>query len=100
MAKIKMGFLSELPPGKMIEKRIMARRIAVVNDAGNIYAIESDCKHMKASLSTGRVADGMVTCRWHGWKYDLSTGVCVTNEGFTLKTYQTEVVDGVIYVLL
>jgi len=99
VAKIKMGLLSDLPPGKMIEKRIIARRIAVVNDNNRIYAIEADCKHMKASLTTGRVDDGTITCRWHGWKYDLASGVCLTNKNFKIKTFRTETKDGFIFII-
>ena len=94
MPSIKMGKLVDLPPGSSIEKRILARRIAVFNDGGTLYGIESDCKHMRASLAGGDVAEGVVTCRWHGWQYDLASGECLTNEGFKLKRYDVHVVDG------
>ncbi|MBU0983082.1 MAG: Rieske (2Fe-2S) protein [candidate division Zixibacteria bacterium] len=87
-----MGKVTDLPPGRSLEKRIMARRIAVFNDGGRLYGIESDCKHMRASLANGDVADGVVTCRWHGWKYDLETGECLTNDGFRLKRYDVTVI--------
>jgi len=95
-----MGRLDQVPPGAVLDKRILARRVVVVNDGGTLYAIEGDCKHMKASLAGGLFQHGTVTCSWHGWQYDLSTGECLTNEGFRLKTYATEVVDNDIYVIL
>ena len=98
MPKVKMGSIAELATGSALEKRILARRVAVVNDNGTLYAIEADCKHMKASLATGRVVNGTVTCRWHGWKYDLATGACLTNDRFALKTYRVELVDDTVYV--
>ena len=100
MNKIKMCQVSELSPGKAIEKRILARRVSVINDNGTVYGIESDCKHMKASLGTSKVNNGVVTCRWHGWRYDLKTGKCLTVEKMDLKTYEVEIADDNIYVLL
>ena len=100
MNRIKMGKLDELTPGSVIVKRILARRIAVVNDNGNIYAIEGDCKHMKATLETGRVGEGAITCRWHNWKYDLSTGECTSNPPFKLRTYEIEIDGQDIFVLI
>jgi len=100
MSKIRMGKISDLPPGKVLEKRIRARRVAIINDNGKIYAIEADCKHMKASLSTGHIADGVVTCRWHGWKYDLVTGNCLTNNVFSLKTYHIEIIEDEVFLIL
>ncbi len=99
MNRIKMGKLNELSPGAIIVKRILARRIAVVNDAGKIYAIEGDCKHMKATLETGKVCDGSITCRWHNWKYELTSGECTSNPPFKLKTYDIDIVDDDIYVI-
>ena len=93
-----MAKITDVPPGHAVEKRILARRVAVVNDNGTLYAIEADCKHMKASLATGKFADRVITCRWHGWQYDLATGACLTNEAFQLKTYEVEVEDGYVYV--
>ena len=98
--RIKMGKLSDVSPGTILEKRVLARRIAVINDNGNLIGIESDCKHMKASLAKGQVVDGTITCPWHSWKYDLSSGRCLTVDKFSLKKYDLEVVDEVIYLLL
>jgi len=92
--------LAELSPGKSVDKRILARRVAVFNDGGEIFAIEADCKHMKASLATGQVSEGVVTCRWHGWQYDLKSGQCLTVSGMKLKKYEIEITDGDVYVLM
>ncbi len=98
--RIKVGKLSELMPGQALEKRIMARRIAVFSHGGELYGIEGDCKHMKATLSKGGVKDGILTCAWHGWQYDLKTGECLTRPGMKLKRYDLEVVGDDIFVLL
>jgi nitrite reductase (NADH) small subunit/3-phenylpropionate/trans-cinnamate dioxygenase ferredoxin subunit len=98
--RIKLCHIDQLPPGRAVEKRIMARRVAVFNDNGSLYGIESDCKHMKASLAVGEVANGIVTCNWHHWKYDLKTGECVGRPGMRLRTYEVEIVDGEVFLVL
>ncbi len=100
MRRIKMCNISELEPGTSVEKRIFARRVAVFNDEGKLYGIESDCKHMKASLVNSEVQDSVVKCRWHGWKYDLRTGKCLTVDGVKLRRYEVEVVDGDVVLLM
>lgn len=95
-----MGKLSDLPPGQAREKMIMARRIAVFNEGGKLYGVESDCKHMRASLAKGGVRNGILTCNWHGWQYDLRTGECLTTKGFRLKLYAVEVEEDKIYLIL
>jgi nitrite reductase/ring-hydroxylating ferredoxin subunit len=98
--RIKLGTLSDLPPGAWIERRVLAKRVAVYNDRGQLYGLETDCKHMKASLTSGQVKKGVVTCPWHGWRYDLTTGQCLTNDGFRLKIYRVEVADKDVYLIL
>ncbi len=100
MQRIKMGKVSELSPGSSIEKRILAKRIAVFNVNGKLYGIESDCKHMKASLQKGKVQHEVVTCPWHHWQYDLKTGQCLTVDKFKLNTYPVEIDGGDIYLIL
>lgn len=95
-----MGQLDQIKPGCIVEKSIMARRVAVVNYNGELFGIESDCKHMRASLATGKISDGQVTCKWHGWKYDLKSGNCLTVDGFSLKKYQIEVDNGEVFLIL
>ena len=98
MQRIKMGKVSELPAGSSLEKRILARRVAVFNVDGELFGIESDCKHMKASLQKGKVEGLVVTCPWHSWKYDLKTGQCLTVDKFKLRTYLVKVENGDIFV--
>jgi nitrite reductase/ring-hydroxylating ferredoxin subunit len=100
MQRIKMGKLSELAAGKTLEKRILARRIAVFISDGEVFGIEADCKHMKASLASGAVQDGILTCSWHGWQYDLRTGECLTRPGTKLKRYSVEVTGEEVFVII
>ncbi len=92
--------ITDLPPGKSVEKKILARRVAVFNDNGTLFGIEADCKHMKASLSTGKVEDGVVTCKWHNWKYDLKSGECLNIKNVKLKKYKIEIDREDIYLIL
>jgi nitrite reductase (NADH) small subunit len=100
-SRIKMGLLSEIPPGRAIEKQILARKIAVFNYNGRLIGMESECKHMRASLAKGGAISGReLTCAWHGWKYDIETGECTTNPGFKLRTYQVEVENDTVFLIL
>ncbi len=99
MQKIKFCKVEELPEGKSLDKKILARKIAVFNDNGVISAMESECKHMKAPLNMGKVENGVVTCHWHDWKYDLKSGKCLTHEKMDLKKFEIEISDGYIFIL-
>lgn len=62
-----------------IEVLIANRVIAVFRHAGAWYAIDGMCAHQGGPLADGVVRDGCVTCPWHGWQYDLATGIQMIN---------------------
>ena len=60
------------------------------------YGIQRRCPHLKADLTRfGRVADGVLTCQMHGWKWNLETGKCITSVGRPIRTHgKLDVPDG------
>ena len=98
--RIRICRVEQLAVGKAVEKRIMARRVAVFNDNGTLYGLEADCKHMKASLAAGEVLNGVVTCNWHHWKYDMRTGECIGRPGMKLRTYPVEIVGEEVFLII
>ncbi len=96
--RIKIGTVDQFKEGEGIEKRILARGVAVFMHNGKYYGIQSDCKHMRAPLVGCPVKDGVITCKWHSWTYDLETGKCLSNKGFDLKTYDVEIKDGSVFI--
>jgi UDP-MurNAc hydroxylase len=49
------------------------------------YRIQRRCAHMKADLTRfAEIEDGVLTCQLHGWQWELSSGRCLTSEGYPL----------------
>ena len=65
---------------------------------GAIYAMEDSCLHKGASLGTGQLDGKVVTCRSHGWRYDVTTGSTMNVPGYGVASYPAKVVDGKILV--
>ena len=78
--------------------KILARTLIVVRLNGQVYGLEGDCKHMKASLASGEIDGTIITCPAHGWKYDIISGECLTESWAKLKTYNTFESDGYVWV--
>ncbi len=67
--------LAELPDGAM--KRVTAPRLGHVllhRRGTHVFAWPDRCPHLNAPLSQGRLNEGVVTCPWHGWQINLTTG--------------------------
>ncbi len=90
--------ISEIQPGQRKSVRLGLRRIVVFNVAGALYAIEDACAHMKAPLSAGRLRGTELTCSWHGWVYDVTSGRRKGREHGCVRSFPTKVESGVVFV--
>src|SRR5580658_34699 len=75
-----LGPIDALPLGEpCLLKGPGGERLACVRraDGGGVDVIEDRCPHEGYPLSQGTVKDGVLTCRWHNWKFELATGKCL-----------------------
>lgn len=69
-------------------------RIAVFRSCAELFAVQADCLHMGGPLNEGDMRDCVITCPWHGWRYELRSGARLDRVGSQLRTYRIREVDG------
>ncbi len=50
--------------------------VTVFNHDGRWHACETRCPHMGHPMAKGSIRDGVITCAWHKWEFDLDGGGC------------------------
>jgi nitrite reductase (NADH) small subunit len=70
------------------------RSYAVFTVDGELHVTDGACPHNGGPLAEGLVRDGVVTCPWHWYSYELATGRCRTAAGYELRRYPVVLVDG------
>lgn len=53
---------------------VSGQKIAIFKINEQYYAISDTCPHRGGPLSEGKLNGTIVTCPWHGAKFDISTG--------------------------
>jgi nitrite reductase (NADH) small subunit len=91
MAFLRTAKKDEVPPGMIREFQIDGKTFALSNVEGKLYAINNLCLHRGGPLGQGELKGNVVTCPWHGWQYDVTTGKLVTNPAVACETYAVEV---------
>lgn len=74
MAFIKVGKLSEVPPGTAKAYEVESEAVAVCNVSGELYAIYDVCTHDEGSLNQGALDGYEIECPRHGARFDVRTG--------------------------
>ncbi len=84
--------------GTFVEHR--GRELAVFRVGGEqeVHVTDNSCPHASGNLSGGEVVDGVVSCPWHHWQFDLTSGKCPHSAEAKVKVYPAEVRDGVVWV--
>lgn len=109
---------ADLPPDERTTVIVDGTQVGVLNVDGDYYALENRCRHQHGPVCAGKVQPELVgefvepgerveehpgerlaiACPWHGWEYDLETGVHLGVADVALETFDVSVEDGTIYV--
>lgn len=95
---IKVASLKDVPQGKAKAIKVGRRSIALFNVDGKIYATDNQCPHMGYPLTRGSIQNGILTCDWHGYDFDLEGGGCFTGGCDDLETFPVEIRDGEVWI--
>ncbi|HVM59276.1 MAG TPA: Rieske 2Fe-2S domain-containing protein [Verrucomicrobiae bacterium] len=71
---IKVAEVGDLQPGECKTVVVGERELALYNVGGKFYATDNVCPHRGGPLGEGTLDGNIVTCPWHGWRFDVSTG--------------------------
>lgn len=81
---------ADIPEGHGKVVTLEGNAIALFNVGGTFYAIDNTCKHRGGPLGEGGLDGSQVTCPWHGWQYNVTTGECRTNPAAVQKKYNVK----------
>ena len=87
----KVAKTSEIPPSSGKAFSVNGKAIAVFNVDGAFYAIDNTCLHRGGPLGEGELDGTSVTCPWHGWQYDVTTGKTLQPPDQGVEKYEVKV---------
>jgi nitrite reductase (NADH) small subunit len=92
--------VSDLPPGRAAEVTVGSQTVAVFNVGGTFHALSNRCPHRGGPLGQGFVDGAEVSCPWHNWTFDVTTGENVAGPDLKVARYEVKVEDGHVFVKL
>jgi nitrite reductase (NADH) small subunit len=97
---VRVAGAGDVPPGHGLEAKINGKTLAVFNVGGTFHVTDNTCVHRGGPLCEGEVEGKIVTCPWHGWQFDVTTGECTKNPSAKVEVYQVKVEGSDVKVLL
>ncbi|KAL9927264.1 apoptosis-inducing factor 3-like [Glossina fuscipes fuscipes] len=71
---------------------IDSKKVLLIKQKGQLYAVGSNCPHYGAPLQNGVLSEGRIRCPWHGACFDIKTGDIENFPGLdSLLCYKVEI---------
>ena len=92
---------SDLPEGKPVRQLLGEVPVVAVRAGGAVRVLADRCSHMSGPLSDGELADGCLTCPWHGSVFRIADGSVARGPATAPQpAFETREVGGAIQVCL
>jgi nitrite reductase (NADH) small subunit len=95
--EMKIGSVAEIPDGERKIVEVEGISIGIFHYHGDWYALRNSCLHRSGPVCTGSLKDGILTCPWHGYQYDVTNGEFLLDSSAKLEMFPVEIRDGDIY---
>jgi nitrite reductase/ring-hydroxylating ferredoxin subunit len=89
--RIKVAALREIP-----------RNYGKVVQAGGILValIDNECPHRGGPIGEGSVKGKLVSCPWHLWAFDITSGQCLSNPYGHVRSYPVSVEGDDVWIMI
>jgi nitrite reductase/ring-hydroxylating ferredoxin subunit len=85
--RVRVAEVGEVPPGAARVVDVDGRALALCNVEGTFYALDNACPHRGGPLGEGDLEGCVLTCPWHAWRWDVTSGANVNNPALRLACF-------------
>ena len=92
---------ADLPEGKPVRRLLGEVPVVAVRAGGAVRVLADRCSHMSGPLSDSQLADGCLTCPWHGSVFRIADGSVARGPATAPQpAFETREADGAIQICL
>ncbi|MEM1347230.1 MAG: NifU family protein [Myxococcota bacterium] len=84
----------DIPDGGVHSIELPKVSLLLTRDGERVKAYPNACPHLGMPLDDGEIHEGVLTCRYHGFQFQLNSGECLTAPEIGLPTYPVRVEHG------
>ena len=93
--------LVEIPEQGILDLKLAGHKLLLSRLGETVQCFHNACSHLGVPIDSGECEDGVLTCPYHGFRFELSTGNCLTASAAPpLRPYPVKVGNGQVFVQL
>jgi nitrite reductase/ring-hydroxylating ferredoxin subunit/Fe-S cluster biogenesis protein NfuA len=86
------GRLEDIPEGGVLALTLDGEKLILHRNGAIVSCMQNACAHLGLPLDDGDVEDGVITCPFHGFRYNLASGECLTAPEVQLQPHAVRVI--------
>ncbi|MFZ1029418.1 MAG: Fe-S cluster biogenesis protein NfuA [Limnoraphis robusta] len=90
--------IEQIPEGGILAVELDGLKLIITRFADQIQAYRNSCTHLAMPLDKGEIKEGILTCPFHHFQYNLKTGDCLTAPEMPLQPYPVKRVGERVFV--
>jgi nitrite reductase/ring-hydroxylating ferredoxin subunit len=106
----------DIPVGERTIVDVDGLEVGVFHLQDGFYALSNYCVHQGGPVCEGMISgtlrtddeveltydedETVVSCPWHGWEFDVKSGTHLARDQYRLPSFDVEVSDGDVYVVV
>lgn len=95
MPFVKLATQADLPAADEAKEFPCGNKTICVANVNGVYsAMDNVCLHRGGPLGQGMIENGKVVCPWHGWAWDVKTGVAEQDAKAKVAVYPLKIEGG------
>ncbi|WP_138497004.1 NifU family protein [Nostoc sp. PA-18-2419] len=97
---IKVATIEQVPELGVLAVEFAGTSLILYRQGITFRCYRNACVHLGNPLDEGKVENGIITCAFHGFEYNLETGECLTTPNISLQSYPVKIKDNKVFVKL
>lgn len=86
----RVGSLTELRSAGRMTATVAGKPIALFALPDRVVATAGRCPHNRGPLHQGDIEGNTLSCPWHGYCFDLTTGACEEDPALVLERFEVQ----------
>jgi nitrite reductase/ring-hydroxylating ferredoxin subunit len=96
--RVRIAAVGDVPVGEGRVVEAQGKELALFNVDGTYYVMDNMCVHRGGPLGEGDLDGRLVSCPWHAWRWDVTTGANANNPALKMACFLVTVDRGAIFV--
>ncbi|MEM9542168.1 MAG: NifU family protein [Cyanobacteria bacterium P01_E01_bin.42] len=92
--------LAEIPERGVLDLKLAGHKLLLSRKEETVTCFRNACSHLGVAIDGGDWEEGVLTCPYHGFQFELETGRCRTAPDVPLQPYAVKVANGQVFVRL